>query len=115
MTVASRPKILGIGYPKFAVEEFNALAEKYEIHWFHPDDRAQVISEVQRLSDEYGPFDASWVVSDARVGRAESSYTILRGTPRSTRRCSVQCSGPAHAVSSPRAELVSPQCNDSSS
>jgi len=71
MTIPPRPKILGIGYPKFAIDEFNELAKKYEIHCFHPDDRAQVIGEVKRLSEQHGPFDASWVV------RATSERRIM--------------------------------------
>lgn len=62
-----RPKILGIGYPKFAIQEWEDLAEKYDIHYFVPGERKQVISEVKRLCDEQGPFDAAYVVS--RSGR----------------------------------------------
>jgi hypothetical protein len=58
-----RPKILGIGYPKFAINEWEGLAEKYDIHYFVPGERKQVISEVKRLCDEQGPFDAAYVVS----------------------------------------------------
>lgn len=59
---SKRPKILGIGYPKFAIAEYEELAAKYDIHYFHPDDRKQVIGEVKRIAEEHGPFDASWVV-----------------------------------------------------
>ncbi|WVR08370.1 hypothetical protein IAU60_005425 [Kwoniella sp. DSM 27419] len=56
-----RPKILGIGYPKYAIEEFRSLEERYDIHWFVPGDRKQVVAEVRRLCDEQGPFDAGYV------------------------------------------------------
>lgn len=65
MAITPRPKILGIGYPKFAVPEFEELAKEFDIFHFNPDDRAQVISEVARLTKEHGPFDGSWVVSDS--------------------------------------------------
>ncbi|WVQ71064.1 hypothetical protein IAR50_000589 [Cryptococcus sp. DSM 104548] len=63
MTVTlSRRKILGIGYPRFALPEWQALADKYEIHYFIPQERKQVIGEIQRLCDEEGPFDAAYVL-----------------------------------------------------
>ncbi len=65
MTIeTARPKILGIGYPKFAIKEFKELEEKYDIHYFVPDDRKQVIKEVKKLCDEQGPFAAAYVVSE---------------------------------------------------
>jgi hypothetical protein len=65
MTVALRKKIIGIGYPKFAVAEFKALQKAYDIHHFVPTDRSQVKAEIQRLVKEHGPFDAGYVVSSA--------------------------------------------------
>lgn len=62
MAIAARKKILGIGYPRFAVKEWEALAAAYEVHYFVPGDRAQVISEVKRLCEEHGPFDAAYVL-----------------------------------------------------
>ncbi|KAL7421327.1 hypothetical protein Q5752_004212 [Cryptotrichosporon argae] len=63
MTVITpRRKILGIGYPRFAVAEWEALAAEYDIHHFVPGDRKQVVSEVKRLCDEHGPFDAGYVL-----------------------------------------------------
>ena len=61
--VKSRPKILGIGYPRFAIKEWQALAERYDIHYFLPGAREQVVDEVKRLCDEDGPFQAAYVVS----------------------------------------------------
>ncbi|RXK37891.1 glycerate-and formate-dehydrogenase [Tremella mesenterica] len=61
MTVTSRRKILGIGYPRLALPEWQELADKYDIHWFVPGDRPQVIGEVKRLCEEHGPFDAAYV------------------------------------------------------
>ncbi|KAK4687541.1 hypothetical protein P7C73_g2585, partial [Tremellales sp. Uapishka_1] len=69
MTVTARPKILGIGYPKFALPEFKALEDKYDIHYFIPGARKQVIAEVKRLCDEQGPFAAAYVL----FGTAEYS------------------------------------------
>ena len=60
----ARPKVLGIGYPRFAVDEWKALADKYDIHYFVPGERKQVVSEVKRLCEEEGPFDAAYVVGD---------------------------------------------------
>lgn len=62
VTVAPRRKILGIGYPRFAIPEWKELAEKYDIHYFIPDERKQVMREIKRLCDEQGPFDAAYVV-----------------------------------------------------
>lgn len=62
VAVAPRRKILGIGYPRFAIPEWKELAEKYDIHYFIPDERKQVIQEIKRLCDEQGPFDAAYVV-----------------------------------------------------
>ncbi|WRT66078.1 uncharacterized protein IL334_003031 [Kwoniella shivajii] len=62
VAVTSKPKILGIGYPKYAIAEFKALQEKYDIHYFVPSDRKQVIGEVKRLCDEEGPFDGGYVL-----------------------------------------------------
>ncbi|ODO07376.1 glycerate-and formate-dehydrogenase [Cryptococcus wingfieldii CBS 7118] len=63
MTVTiARRKILGIGYPRFAIPEWQALAEAYDIHYFVPDEREQVVSEVKRLCDQEGPFDAAYVL-----------------------------------------------------
>ncbi|KAK8870120.1 hypothetical protein IAR55_000690 [Kwoniella newhampshirensis] len=59
---ASRRRILGIGYPRFATDEWNELADKYDIHYFVPSDRKQVIGEVKKLCDEFGPFDAAYVL-----------------------------------------------------
>lgn len=67
MTTGSRPKIIGIGYPKFAVAEFKELEKAYDIHHFVPTDRAQVISEIKRIVEEQGPFDAGYVVSAVQV------------------------------------------------
>jgi len=108
MTIPPRPKILGIGYPKFAIEEFNELAKKYEIHYFHPDDRAQVISEVKRLSEQHGPFDASWVVSgsEQQSDYAHRSSTTPLDMRRLTPRCWPRCSRLSDVESSPKAELV---------
>ncbi|ORY24759.1 glycerate-and formate-dehydrogenase [Naematelia encephala] len=57
-----KPKILGIGYPRFALPEWKELAEAYDIHYFVPGDRKQVVSEVKRLCDEQGPFAAAYVL-----------------------------------------------------
>lgn len=62
-----RRKILGIGYPKFAVPEFEQLQKAYDIHYFVPTERKQVVAEVKRLCDEHGPFDAGYVVSAGRL------------------------------------------------
>jgi hypothetical protein len=61
-----RPKILGIGYPKFAIKEWEELAAKYDIQYFVPGERKPVISAVKRLCDEQGPFAAAYVVSPSR-------------------------------------------------
>lgn len=76
---SKRPKILGIGYPKFAIAEYEELAAKYDIHYFHPDDRKQVIGEVKRIAEEHGPFDASWVVSPPFYGAVSRSEPGGRG------------------------------------
>ena len=119
MTIPARKKILGIGYPKFAIAEFEELAKTYDIFYFHPDDRKQVISEVKRLTDAHGPFDASWVVSldrRCRVARnSRQSCTTLRAMPRLTRKCSRRYSStPGSVGSSPRAERVSHRLDDGS-
>ena len=64
-----RRKILGIGYPRYAIDEWKALAEQYDIHYFIPDERKQVMGEIKRLCDEHGPFDASYVVRRAKQRR----------------------------------------------
>lgn len=46
MPVATtRPKILGIGYPRYAIPEWKELAESYDIHYFVPTVRKQVRGE----------------------------------------------------------------------
>ncbi|WVQ84743.1 hypothetical protein IAT38_006900 [Cryptococcus sp. DSM 104549] len=62
IATTTRRKILGIGYPRFALPEWQALADKYDIHYFVPDERKQVISEVKRLCEKEGPFDAAYVL-----------------------------------------------------
>ncbi|KIR67493.1 glycerate-and formate-dehydrogenase [Cryptococcus bacillisporus CA1873] len=62
VAVSPRRKILGIGYPRFAIPEWKELAEKYDIHYFIPDERKQVIREIRRLCGEQGPFDAAYVL-----------------------------------------------------
>lgn len=60
-----RRRILGIGYPRFAVREWEDLAKNYDVHHFVPaSDRAAVVVEVKRLCDEHGPFDAGYVVGN---------------------------------------------------
>ncbi|KAK0461676.1 D-isomer specific 2-hydroxyacid dehydrogenase [Desarmillaria tabescens] len=67
--MSQRKKVLGIGAPRFATEEFTALKAVADIHWFVPDGHPQVIREVKRLCEEHGPFDAAYVLfGTARYG-----------------------------------------------
>ena len=69
---AARRKILGIGYPKFAIDEWKVLADKYDIHHFTPEGRDQVMGNIKRLCEEHGPFDAAYVVSARGPGTLSS-------------------------------------------
>lgn len=37
-----RRKILGINYPRYAIDEFKALEAEFDVHYFIPEGREQV-------------------------------------------------------------------------